>query len=347
MDEKIFEKKLTIGVGKEKAELLKSILKELDLLDKYHRSLREENTIFLPLSRKPKDEEIKKITEKLGEAILEEKEVIAKEKLLEKNKLIEEIKSAMNFYKIPFRYLAYNDVVILESKFDDFLEKYIELIRLERKNVKSIYKIRNLSLLYKGVIPELVFGENKEIITYEDEDLKLYSKINKNFIDVRLRFERNKLTNEIKKGERIIELCAGAGLLSIDIAKKREIPMIAAENDFELYELLLRNIEENQVKNLVKPIFFEKASKLEEFFLDRMDRVIIWEQRRSGEMLDTAYKITKKSGGVITAMMISKEDETYEDILSNLKFNNAKVEVRKLLRLTALENLVRVDIKLL
>ncbi len=345
--EKILNKKPVIGIEKEKAELLKIVLKEMDLLDKFHRSLREKNTIFLPLKREPKKEEIEKIREKLGEVIFGEKEAVAKRKLLERNKLLEEIKLTRTFYKSPLRYLAYNDVVILELKEDENIEKYVELIKLERKNLKSIYKIGSLSLIYKGIVPELIFGESKDFMIYEDEDLILYFKIDKNFIDLRLKFERNKLTNELKKGEKIIELCAGAGLLSIDIAKKREIPVFAAENDFELYEMLLKNIEVNSVKNLIKPIFFEKTPKLEELFSEMMDRVIIWDHRRSEEMLDIAYKITKKNGGIITAMMVSKEPEPYEDVLSSLKFKYEDVNVRKLLKLFAEMSLVRVDIRLL
>jgi tRNA1(Val) A37 N6-methylase TrmN6 len=58
----------------------------------------------------------------------------------------------------------------------------------------------------------------------------------------------------IKAKSRVADLGAGFGFLSISLAKKYGVQVYALELDQLMYELLLKNIETNSLRELVKPV---------------------------------------------------------------------------------------------
>jgi tRNA G37 N-methylase Trm5 len=346
LEEKKFREKNVIGIVLDKAENLKEYLKEIGILDPYYRTIKEKGIVYFPLKRELNKEEIKEIERKFGEIIIEKKHVLEKRKLLIKKQLLEEIKSKKEFYKSPIKYLAFKNAIVLEiTEEDKEIEKeIIDIIKMERKGIENFFKIKNLNLIYKGYKPNIILGNEKNEIIYQDEDFKIKFNIEKIFIDPRLKFERNKLVNEIKSNELIAEFCSGSSFISLEIAKKREIKVYSFENDFDNYITLLENLDLNQIRGLVVPIFYQEASKLRKLFHNVFDKIIIWDYERSKDEIAKIFNFAKKEGEIIL-LAISREPEPHEDIQILFKHFARIIEIKTLLRLFINEWLVKVSLK--
>jgi len=346
LEEKKFKEKNVIGIVLDKAENLKEYLKEMGILDPYYRTIKEKGIVYFPLKREFSKEEIEEIERKFGKIIIERKPVVEKRKLLLKKQLLEEIKSKKEFHKSPIKYIAFKNAILLEIiEEDEEIEKgIIDLVKMERRGIENFFKIKNLNLIYKGYKPDIILGNGKNEIIYQDEDFKVKFNIKKIFIDPRLKFERNKLINEIKSNELIAEFCSGSSFISLEIAKKREIKVYSFENDFENYITLLENIDLNQIRGLVIPIFYQEVFKLGKLFHNVFDKIIIWDHERSREESIRIFNYVKKDGEIVL-LSISKEPEPHEDIQILFKQFAKRIEIKTLLRLFINEWLVKVSLK--
>lgn len=350
--EKKYKEKLVLGINFKEAEKVRKFLNEINLLDKFYRPFKNDK-VYFPLKEKMSWEEIVKLKSITKNFVLTKKKVLERKKLYQLHECIKKIKNTHKFYLNPLRYLVLGDVILIEIKEENpQLEKdIIELILLERKKVTAIYKIKNLNLIYKGIIPEIIFGNKREVVYNENYAVFLFD-IKEYIIDPRLMWERNELLNEITKGEKIAEINTKIGLNSILIAKKIGNQIFAFEKNKNLYKYLVENIKRNKVEKIVKPILYYDINYIVQNYRKKFDRIIIYDYKESLNLIEISCELIKNKGGNINLLTFSKE-ETFEDIskiikekIERKKRNIKKFNIKKILKLFIQENLVKCNIEI-
>ncbi len=105
-------------------------------------------------------------------------------------------------------------------------------------------------------------GSGKEFLFFRGKIKLIQPKKHRVSVDLVLFLSR---VRGIKKRSRVIDLGAGFGFLSVVLAKKYKIKVVALERDREMLELLEENIRENGLEDLVRPVKGD-VRRVEELF---------------------------------------------------------------------------------
>jgi len=350
MENKFYEEKEVIGVLKDEAEKLRNFLNKIEILNKLYRPSKEGNFVFFPLKRNLNEEEINSLKKIIKEFIITKKNVLKR-----KNKIKEKLKYPL--YGYPIRYLSFNNTIIVEIKEEEPLieKEIINYILSIRKKCKSIYKIKNLNLLCKGIKPNLIYGDKDETIKFSLNGYTFMFNINKYIFDIRLFWKINEIINKIDKNEIICDIKGNIGVPSIIAANKIGSYIYVFENDIELYKNLLENIKENNgiLKGKIFPIYVQNYEKVN-YFNDKFDRILILEPNISYSLLTLVCKMIIKKNVTINMLAFSKEREPFEDVFVKIRDivlnSGKKIEnffVKKIMNITLQETLVECNFKII
>ncbi|MFW9928668.1 MAG: class I SAM-dependent methyltransferase family protein [Candidatus Thorarchaeota archaeon] len=204
--------------------------------------------------------------------------------------------------------IDFSDLDDLQDKEKIYFKKDVaKAIKLVNKSVKSVYekasqvkgkyRLRKLKILYGEDHPETIHKENYTVFKVN---------VKKAYFTPRLVNERKRIANSpIKKGELIVDMFAGVGPFSIQIAKKRDVQIHSFDINSNAYEYLKTNIILNHVENVVVPhninvkTLLKGDSQISTILRNKADRIIMNLPERSLYFLDVACFLIKKSGGII------------------------------------------------
>jgi tRNA G37 N-methylase Trm5 len=316
MKEKNYFKKPVLGVSKNYAEEIRNFVNKLDLIDKLYHVSRKNNYVFFPLKKPLSEKEISDIRNITNEFILTEKEMLVRGKIFKIKEVVNKIKEKKLISKVPFRYLSLNGIVIAEIE-EEFEKDAIEYFLLIKKNIEAIYKIDNLNFIYKGIKPQLIFGQEISEYKFKEKDIIIQFNFTQFIPDPRLMLFIRKISNEITFGELIAEIGATTGYTSILIAKKFQNTIYAFEENLSLYFYLLQNIKLNNVEKFVFPVYLNTLNFEIKYLNGRFDRIIISKPHNYLEMLNLALQLIKNKGK-LCLFAISKEED-YLDVKINLE----------------------------
>lgn len=217
---------------------------------------------------------------------------------------------------IPKSYDIIGSIAIIDfSDLDDlqdqekiyFKKDVAKAITLVNKSVKSVYekasqvkgeyRLRKLKILYGEDHPETIHKENYAVFKIN---------VKKAYFTPRLVNERKRIASSpIKKGELIVDMFAGVGPFSVQIAQKKEVQIYSFDINSNAYEYLKSNIILNHVENVIVPnnvnvkTLLKGDSHLGTILGNKVDRIIMNLPERSLNFLDVACFLIKKSGGII------------------------------------------------
>ncbi len=124
------------------------------------------------------------------------------------------------------------------------------------------------------------------------------------YFSARLSTERRRLLDQVKFGERVLDMFAGVGPFAITLAEKAGL-VVASDINPGAVMLMLRNISMNRVKNIL-PLLAD-ARHLPEIIPFRFDRIVMNLPLGSRSFLDTAFRLCK-SGGMIHLYVLEEEE---------------------------------------
>jgi tRNA (guanine37-N1)-methyltransferase len=204
------------------------------------------------------------------------------------------------------------------------LNKKVETVFEKKSEIKGNYRIRELEFL-KGVKnSETVYKENNCIFKLDVE---------KTFFTPRLIYERKRISEcNINENELIIDLFAGVGTFSIQIAKKHDVNIYSFDINPLAYHYLRENLESNQLKGHIYPfnmditLLLEPSNELREKLNNKADRIIMNLPESAINFIDVACILMKKSGGILHIYQFCEKPDPIKEALEKVaktldKFN--------------------------
>lgn len=284
---------LCIRVPKEAGEKTRQKLIELEVIDKNLKIKSDGNDLLIPITKRIEGEEIEK----------DDFEVLEKEKAL------------VDLIGFTPAYEIVGDIAVIDQH-ESEAQKIADAL-LHQKKIKTVlqaagavtgeYRTRELTLLG---------GENRTETLYRENGCRYLIDVSRVYFTPRLATERMRIANQVKDGDKVVDMFAGAGPFSILIAKKFPASHVTA---IDKNPVAIKYLRENVRLNKVKNIEIREGDVRDEIkgILDA-DHVIMNLPHSGLEFLDAAFGAIKK-GGIIHLYAITHEDDLFDGILKKIE----------------------------
>jgi len=133
--------------------------------------------------------------------------------------------------------------------------------------------------------------------------------------------ERERITNQVKDGEKILVMFAGIGPYAIQIAKNREVKIWGVEINPEGIKYFKENAKLNKVENKIK-IFEGDVREIVPKLKEKFDRIIMPLPKDAETFLDVAKKVSKKNTIIHLYIFADSKKEAIEKIGENVRVLN-------------------------
>jgi len=187
---------------------------------------------------------------------------------------------------------------------------YIKTVFMQTEPTKGDYRLKKLKWLA---------GEKKSVTIHKEYGCLFKVDVEKAFFSPRLSFERKRIAdfvknNPVTSNETIINLFAGVGCFSILIAKFNPlVKVFSIDLNPNAVEYMVENIFLNKVRGKVIAVLSEARRIVNEFFLNKADRVLMPLPEKAFEFLDVSVSALKPLGGYIH----------YQDFIQSVKEKEA------------------------
>lgn len=216
---------------------------------------------------------------------------------------------------------------INDKEFNDYKQKIAKAISSVNKNVKTVYEKKSqIKGKYRLRELALLYGDDKSETTHKENDCIFKLDVKNTYFSPRLVFERRRIASTgIEEDEIIIDMFAGVGTFSIQIAKEKNVKIYAFDINPNAYEYLKENIELNNLKERIFPKnidvndLLEPKNQLGQLLCNKACRIIMNLPEDSIKYIDIACFLMKESGGVLHFYQFSEKPNPIEKTLKNLK----------------------------
>jgi tRNA (guanine37-N1)-methyltransferase len=305
-----------IKVAERSAHRAKEILKEQDVLDK--KKPKHGGGVVFP---------VKHLGFDLGKIPFEVVEAEFKDFKRDDGfeELLKRIRCSMSSYDVI------GDIAILEipNNCREHKKEIAETLISSRPHIKAAFKKSSAVQGEKRVRGfEWLSGEKRTETIHRELGCEFKLNFSKVFFSPRLSYERQRIKDQVKKGEMIVDMFAGVGPYSIVIAKHREIKALGFDINEEAIQYFKENIRLNRLGDRVRALHGD-CSELAPAGV--ADRVIMNLPKMGREYLDTAVETLKPSGGIVHYYGISQRINPFEDdseyILKMMLEKNKKANI--------------------
>ena len=318
---------------------LKNKFKNTQFIDQKFKVLHENEYILYPIV----DNQvlIDKVTKFVSKEI--NYEIISKEGIPNENykyKTLQEVLQGIIPDKyleiIPRSYDIVGHIAIIESgniiringkEFNIYKQKIAEAISTVNKNVKTVYEKKG-PIKGKYRLRELVvlYGDDKSETIHKENECFFKVDVKKTYFSPRLVFERRRVASiGIKDDEIIIDMFAGVGPYSIQIAKNENVKIYAFDINPDAFEYLKENIELNNLKGEIYPYnvdvkdLLEPKNQLGQLLRNKASRIIMNLPEDSSNHIDVACFLMKEAGGILQFYQFSEKPNPIKKTLKNLE----------------------------
>jgi tRNA (guanine37-N1)-methyltransferase len=367
--------KLNKSSGQQFLKLINRVFEKRPVINQKIKILHERDHVLFPLID---DDELTDALKKSIGNDLEYQFIINKGTLNSKFKpksIIEVLKDEIEeefLEMIPKSYDIIGDIAIIEiNDVESLNEKELTILKhkianaltLVNKNVKSVYEKKSeIKGSYRLRELHHLFGEKKTTTTYKENNCVFKLDLSQAFFTPRLVFERKRIaSSNIQDEELIVDMFAGVGPFSIQIAKKHNVTIHSFDVNPHAYKQLTENIKLNKIRGVIIPhnIDVKKlitaTNEFGAILKNQVDRIIMNLPEKSLEFIDIACFLMKKSGGIIHSYQFCDKPNSIEKAIENLKesIKNQKWSIEKILNSKVVKpfspkaELIVVDLKIL
>jgi len=199
------------------------------------------------------------------------------------------------------------------------VNKSVETVYEKKSEVKGIYRLKELNIIYGDDNPETIHKENDCLFKLD---------VKKTYFTPRLVFERKRVSsNNFKKHETIVDMFTGVGTFSIQIAKTNDVKINAFDVNPSAYKYLNENIEMNKIKgevfahNMNVKELLNPDNKLGNYLKHKIDRIIMNLPEQSINFLDVACFLMKKPSGILHFYQFCEKPNPIKKGIENLNAN--------------------------
>ncbi|MHA1488585.1 MAG: class I SAM-dependent methyltransferase [Promethearchaeota archaeon] len=331
-----------IKVKKEKAQalikLINKKLKKKKIINQKINILHEKDDVLFPLIN---DKDVINYLNKYIENKIDIK-FITKKGIINQNF---EYKSIQDYLEgkipdgysnlIPKSYDIIGNIVIIEfDKSYRSINNTINLLKIEiakaiiniNKKVKSVYEKKSkIKGKYRLRELNLLYGENKSETIYKENNCVFKLDIKKTYFTPRLVNERNRISSsKINNNEIIIDMFAGVGPISIQIAKKHEVRLYSFDVNPNAYKYLKENIKLNKLKGVIYPYnidiknIINATNQIGRFLCHKANRIIMNLPEKSINFFDVVCFLMKRTGGILHNYQFCEKPEPIKKAVKNL-----------------------------
>lgn len=293
-----------LQVSKKLGEKAVVAVRKLKLFDPNFKVERDENFIYIPLLHKLSSAENRKLKENLPEfKIITYTFSIPKKKPKKLIEILEDQLPPHLLASIPHSMDFIGDIAVVEIPPE--LEPHKRLIGKAilkiHKRVKTVLaKAGAVSGVYRTREFETIAGEDKTKTIHKEHGCIFHVDLAKAYFSPRLSHEHHRVSTQVKEGEIVVDMFAGVGPFSIQIAKQHEnVHVYAVDMNPHAVELLKKNIIVNRVEAKVTPILGDIRKVVAERLAGVADHAIMNLPEKAIEYIGTACKAIKREGGII------------------------------------------------
>lgn len=307
-------KRQCIKVPKNKGELVRRMLLELEILANSVKIDADEAFLYLPLIREPAPDEL--------ESFPEEVELLEFDfKPQEKKPVPEDLLGFSPAYEVI------GDIALLE---DPELDKekasrIADALLRTQPNIKTVLKpLTPVIGEFRVREFEVIAGEPRTETIHREYGCRYKVDLARAYFTPRLSTERSRILSQVKEGDTVVDMFTGVGPYSILIAKsKKPSKVLAIDKNPDAVRYLRENIILNSARNIeaIEGDAREEAKK----FAGTADHVIMNLPHSAFEFLDPAVLLTKP-GGIIHYYGIAPEDDIFEISIELIRKAAEKVE---------------------
>jgi len=208
------------------------------------------------------------------------------------------------------------------------VNKSVETVYEKKSEVKGRYRLKELKNIYGDDNPETIHKENDCLFKLD---------VKKTYFTPRLVFERKRISsNSFKKQEIIVDMFAGVGPFSIQIAKKNDAKIYAFDVNSSAYKYLVDNIESNKMKgeviahNMDVKELLNPNNKLGKYLKNKIDRIIMNLPKQSINFIDVACFLMNKPHGILHFYQFCEKPNPIKkgikNLIANLKVSGWHIE---------------------
>jgi len=162
------------------------------------------------------------------------------------------------------------------------------------------FRIRRISKLW---------GEGGAETVHTEYGVRIYVDLSRSYFNPTLSYEHWRLSEEVRDGERVLDLFSGVGAFSLHIAFKRYATCVAVDSNPHAIAALVRSTTLNKLKGRVVPVVSRVEDVGELLPRESFSRVIVDLPHRSLEYLELAAGFVER-GGYIHLYALGSEDPT-------------------------------------
>ncbi|MEM3412209.1 MAG: class I SAM-dependent methyltransferase family protein [archaeon] len=223
------------------------------------------------------------------------------------------------------------NIVVIEipDELKEFEKIIGEKILENLKHVKTVCKKAGIHEGPFRIRPcTIIAGENKTETIHKESGVLMKLDVNKVYFSPRLSFERERIANLVKPGEKVAVFFAGVGPFALVIGKKQ--PLVSKIYGIELnpdaYKYFEENIKLNKMVGKIVPIFGDVKEKAKE--IEKCDRVIMPLPKNAPDFLESALECLKEVG-YIHIYGFGSEENPFEELEKKVeeKLKNVEWEI--------------------
>jgi tRNA (guanine37-N1)-methyltransferase len=220
----------------------------------------------------------------------------------------------------------FTDIKLLIANAVIDVNKNVLSVFEKTSEIKGSYRLRDLGYLC---------GENKTETVHKENSCVFHLDVKKTFFSPRLVYERRRISeSNIKEGEVIVDMFAGVGPFSIQVAKFNYVEIHAFDLNPNAYAYLKKNITSNKIKGTIFPYnmnirdVINPQNQIGKKLRNNVDRVIMNLPEKAIDFIDVACFLLRKSGGIIHFYNISENKS-----VNNLKkiFKNFEWDINEVI----------------
>ncbi len=197
------------------------------------------------------------------------------------------------------------------------VNKTVETVYEKKSEVKGKYRLKELQPIFGVDNPETFHKENQSIFKLD---------VKNTYFSPRLVFERKRLSLlKFAKNELIVDMFAGVGPISIQIAKNNDVKIYSFDINPTAHKYLIENITLNKLKgeilayNIDVVDLIKSSNELGINLKNRVDRTIMNLPEQATNYIDIACFLTKKTGGILHLYQFCEKPNPIEKGIENLR----------------------------
>jgi tRNA (guanine37-N1)-methyltransferase len=298
------KKSVCIKTPKKEGEKALTLANKLGLINKDLEIQRDEKSIYIPIVRPPLTEELVTLKEQATDCEVADHSFPERKKPgMSLAQLLEDKFPPYLLPSLPRAIDFVGDIAIVEipPELETYKSAVGEAILKMNKKVRTVLaKAGAVGGTYRLREFTVIAGEPETETIHREYGSLYYVDVSKAFFSPRLSFEHRRVASLVEEGETVVDMFAGVGPFSIQIAKKhQDVNVYAVDVNPDAVEYLKKNVRVNRVVGKVHPVLGDARQVVKSKLSAFADRAIMNLPEKAMEFVDVACETIKPSGGTV------------------------------------------------